>query len=331
MEVKAIIKKWQPGIKAFFSTFPWKNVLAFLFFLALAFIFWLMLFFQKENVDGTYRIPLKYTNIPDDVVFDNPLPPFLEVSVADNGAQIFRLDMRKRDSLEINVTEITEGGNKVLQGSQYEQLIRTQLFPSTNIRGYYPMSISLASSKLQSKELPVVFDGEITTSRANLVADSATFIPEVVMAYASQQSLDKLKGAITEYTVFKNLKATSQLPIRINNIEGVKFIPSQVDIYIPVQEYTERTFEVPITATHMPAKLDVKFFPSRANVTFSVTLEEYKKIVPEDFSIKLDYRKFHSNEDGRVEVELTERPASIINPRISPISVEFLFESKSDR
>lgn len=331
MEIKAIIKKWLPGIKAFFSTVPWKNVLAFLFFLVLAFIFWLMLFFQKENVDGTYRIPLKYTNIPDDVVFDAPLPSFIEVSVADNGSQIFRLDMRKRDSLEINVAEITKGNNAILQGDQYRQLIRERLFPSTVIRGYYPMNISLSTSKLQSKELPVVFDGEITTSRPNLVADSVTFIPEVVMAYGSKQSLSQLKSAATEYTVFKNLKATSQLPIKINSIEGIKFVPSEVDIYIPIEEYTERIIEIPITATHVPAGLDVKFFPSRANVIFSVTLEEYKKIVPEDFSIKLDYRKFHSNEDGRVELVLTDQPSSATNPRISPTSVEFLFESKVKR
>jgi YbbR domain-containing protein len=330
MEVKAIIRKWQPKITAFFSTFPWKNMLAFLFFLMLAFIFWLMLFFQKENVESTYKISLKYTNIPDDVVFENPLPTFLEVSVTDNGAQIFFLDMRKRDSLEIDVAEITKGNNTILQGDRYIQLIRGQLFPGTNIRGYYPMNISLATAKLQSKELPVIFDGEITTNRANLVADSAAFIPEVVMAYGSQQSLDKLEGAVTEYTVFGNLKATSQLPVRINNVDGVKFVPSLVDIYIPIEEYTERTFEVPITAIHMPRKLDVKFFPSRANVTFSVTLEEYKKIVPENFSIELDYRKFHSLEDGRVELELTGSPSSVINPRVSPVSVEFLFESKED-
>lgn len=330
MEIKAIIKKWQPGIAAFFSTVPWKNVVAFLFFLVLAFIFWLMLFFQKEHVEGTYRIPLKYTNIPDDVVFDNPLPSFLEVTVRDFGAQIFRLNVTRRDSLEINVAEITEGGITLLQGEQYAQLIRSKLLGVNTIVGYYPMIISLATSKLQSKELPVIFDGEITTNRANLIADSATFIPEMVMAYGSQQSLDKLTAAVTEYSLFKNLKATSQLPVKINRVEGVKFIPSQVDIYIPIEEYTERTFEVPITATHIPRQLDVKFFPSRANVTFSVTLEEYKKIVPEDFSIELDYRKFHSNENGRVELELTKSPSSIINPRISPISVEFLFESKSD-
>jgi hypothetical protein len=330
MEMKAVTKKWQPEIRAFFSTIPWKNVLSFLFFLVLAFIFWLMLFFQKENVEGTYKIPLKYTHIPDDVVFDNPLPPFLEVSVSDNGVQIFLLNMGKRDSLEINVAETIEGGNTMLQGEQYRQLIHARLFPSTTIRGYYPMSIPLATSKLQSKELPVIFDGEITTNRANLIADSAFFIPETVMAYGSKQSLERLTAAETEYTVFNNLKATSQLPVRISETEGVKFIPSEVDIYIPIEEYTERTFEIPVTAAHVPERLDVKFFPSRVNVTFSVTLEEYRKIVPEDFSIELDYSTFHSNEDGRVALELTGKPASVINPRISPASVEFLFESRTN-
>src|SRR5690554_7165573 len=83
-------------------------MLAFLFFLLVAFIFWLMLFFQKQNIEGTYRVPLKYTNIPEDVVFDNPLPAYIDVSVSDNGAEIFRLDIRKKDSLEIDFAALTE-------------------------------------------------------------------------------------------------------------------------------------------------------------------------------------------------------------------------------
>ena len=106
MGIKAFISKWRPKAEAYFSTFPWKNLLFFLLFLMLAFIFWLMLFFQKENVEGTYRMPLKYTNIPDDVVFDNPLPEFIEISVSDNGVGIFMLDIKKRDSLEINIGDL---------------------------------------------------------------------------------------------------------------------------------------------------------------------------------------------------------------------------------
>lgn len=328
MDLKALIRTWQPAMQRFFSTFPWKNALAFLFFLSVAFIFWLMLFFQRDNVEGSYRIPIQYTHVPADVVFDNPLPDFIEIRVADKGSEIFRLDLLRKDTLKINVKEMADGGNTMLQGNQYLQLIRAQLASSTNLRGYSPASISLAMSKLQSKELRITFDGEITTNRANLIADSAVFIPEKVTAYGSRESLDQLKTALTEYTVFKNLKSTSQLAVKINPVEGVKFIPSQVEIYIPIEEYTERTFEVPITARNVPAHLDVKFFPSRVNVSFSVTLEEYKKIAQEDFKIQLDYRDFHSNDDGRVQLELTHKPSSVINARVSPSSVEFLFENK---
>ena len=327
MVTKAVIREWMSRAEKYFSTFPWKNAIIFLVFVILAFIFWLMLFFQKENVEGTYRIPLKYTNIPENVVFDNPLPEYIDVSITDNGSSIFFLDVTKKDSLDVDVSEITDGGNYLLQGEQLRQLLSTKFATTTRIRGYYPMTISLATSELESKELLVTLDGEITTSRANLVADSITFIPESVMAYGSAESLKELNSANTEYTVFRNINATSQLSVRINAVEGVKFSPTEVDIYIPIVEYTEHSFDIPIRASNMPRNLAVKFFPSRATVSFSVTLEDYRNIAPEDFAIELDYREFHENSNGRVELELTESPSTIVDPKITPSSVEFLFEN----
>ena len=327
MVTKAVIREWMSRAEKYFSTFPWKNAIIFLVFVILAFIFWLMLFFQKENVEGTYRIPLKYTNIPENVVFDNPLPEYIDVSITDNGSSIFFLDVTKKDSLDVDVSEITDGGNYLLQGEQLRQLLSTKFATTTRIRGYYPMTISLATSELESKELLVTLDGEITTSRANLVADSITFIPESVMAYGSAESLKDLNSANTEYTVFRNINATSQLSVRINAVEGVKFSPTEVDIYIPIVEYTEHSFDIPIRASNMPRNLAVKFFPSRATASFSVTLEDYRNIAPEDFAIELDYREFHENSNGRVELELTESPSTIVDPKISPSSVEFLFEN----
>ena len=328
MDLKAVFREWRPKVRDYFSTFPWKNMFAFLFFLLMAFIFWLMLFFQKENVEGTYRFALKYTNIPEDVVFNNPLPQFIDISISDNGSEIFKLDITKKDSLEIDVSKTTNGGTSILQGEEFRQLLSSQFATSTRIRGYYPMTVSLATSKLESKELKVTFDGEITTSRANLMADSIIFIPASVMAYGSKESLSNLNTAITEYTIFKNINATSQLPVAIYPVEGVKFSPTEVDIYIPVVEYTEQSFEIPIKATHLPRNLDVKFFPSRATISFSVTLDDYREITPEDFAIELDYRTFRENENGRVELIITKKPGSIVDPKISPTNVEFLFEDR---
>jgi hypothetical protein len=111
-------------------------------------------------------------------------------------------------------------------------------------------------------------------------------------------------------------------------VSGVKFIPDEVELYIPVLEYTERKFEVPVTARNVPDNIDVKFFPSQTEVSFSVTLEEYKKIAPEDFEVELDYKKFFKNEDGRVNLELSASPSPIRNVKLSPSSVEFLLESR---
>lgn len=327
MDIKATINELRSKIGAYFSTVKWKNLLLFLFFLLLSFIFWSMLFFQRD-VEGVYKIPLAYANVPHDVVFDEPLPEYIEIRVADKGLEIFKFDLSKRDSLVVDVEEYKDSRVNVLQGNQYMQFIRTRLAPSTQLRGYSPASISLQTSKLQSKELTVTFDGEIATNRANLVADSATFLPEKVMAYGSQQQLNELKTATTEYKVFNNLRSSSQYTINIKPITGIKFVPDEVEIYIPVEEFTERTFEVPITVRNAPEGMDVKFFPSRVNVSFSVTLEEYKKIASEDFAIRLNYNDFKSNDDGRVELELTQKPSSVVNPRLSPSSVEFLFENR---
>ena len=57
-----------------------------------------------------------------------------------------------------------------------------------------------------------------------------------MIAYGSGEKLEKQETAATEYTVYRNLNATSQLPININSVEGVKFSPSRVEIYINIEE-----------------------------------------------------------------------------------------------
>lgn len=327
MDLTSTKDKWTPKIRSFFSSLNWKNILLFFGFFILALIFWLMLFFQRDT-EATYKIPLKYTNIPDDVVFDTSLPNDIEIRVADKGSEIFRYVFVLNDSVEIDIARYKEERINNLQGTELTQLIRSKLSQSTNLKAYYPINISLATSKLQKKELKVVFDGVISTSRSNLVADSVTFLPETITAYGSQTQLAEISVATTEYTLFNNLKATSQLKVKIMPMGGIKFIPDQVEIYIPVFEYTERKFEVPITVRNVPNNIDVKFFPSQTEVSFSVTLEEYKKIAPEDFEVELDYRKFFKNENGRVDLELSENPSVIRNVKLSPSSVEFLLESR---
>ena len=89
MDLASIKDRWIEKIRDFFSRLNWKNIFLFVLFLILSFIFWLMLFFQRD-IEATYKIPLKYTHIPDDEVFDVALPDDIEIRVADKGSEIFR-------------------------------------------------------------------------------------------------------------------------------------------------------------------------------------------------------------------------------------------------
>lgn len=327
MSLKNILNNWWDRFQLTFIKVNWSKVFSFFLFLILAFIFWMLLFFERKT-DASHRIPLKYTNLPEDEVFINNTPNYIDVRVRDLGKELFRYMFRKRDSLHIDVTEAQKNNSTKLQGNELTQLIHTKLFSSTDIVGYLPASIPIETTKLYSKVVPIFFDGELLTSASHLAIDSIAIIPNEVKLLGSKEQLNNITKIATEYTVFEDLTATSQLPARLKRIEGVKMEPTVVDIYIPIIEYTERQFEVPIHSKNSPKTMDVKFFPSRAKITFSVTLDDYKKITPEDFEIVLDYNELRQIEDDQVELKLTKQPTSIRNPKLTPSTVEFLFEHK---
>lgn len=328
MSLSSIINNFWDKLRTTFSEIDWGKVIPFILFLILAFIFWLILFFQKE-AEGDYKMPLKYTNIPEDELFvDNP-PEYIQLRIKDFGSKLFIYYFFKRkDSLVIDVEKNQKENNLELQGNQLIQLVKTKLSANTEVTGYMPSRIPLRTAKLQSKIVPVVFDGEMRTSAGHLVVDSISIIPNEVHLYGTNEQLQEITQVTTEYSVFENLKATSQLKVRLKAIEGVTIKPNEVEVYIPIYEFTERQFEIAITVKDTPEDLDVRFFPSKVKVTFSVTLEDYKKIAPEDFEIELDYNSLRSIERDQIELKLSKFPESIINPHISPAVVEFLFERK---
>ena len=327
MSLKSIFNNSWEKLLTTFTDINWGKVLPFFLFLILAFIFWMFLFFERKS-DGSHRIPIKYVNMPTDEVFIDPVPTEIDIKIRDLGSELFRYLFKKRDSLHIDVAQAQRNNNTKIQGNELSQLINTKLFASTDLIGYLPATIPIRTAKLDTKIVPIEFDGEMRTSATHLVIDSISIIPNEVKLLGNKEQLASINKVVTEYTVFENLKATSQLAAKLKAIEGVTFDPTAVDIYIPIYEFTERQFDVPILSKNSPSSLDVKFFPSRVKVTFSVTLDDYKKISPEDFEIVIDYNTLRNTESDQVELNLTKFPSSIKNPRITPEVVEFLFEYK---
>ncbi len=313
-------------VRVFGFHLEWKKILTFAFFLLLSATFWLILVL-RQTFETTIQIPIKYTNIPDSILLKNDLPTKINVGVSDKGVALFRSSLMKRnDSIEINVRNYLQAKNTLIKDDQFVQLIKTKLERTTTILRYNPSRISLEYSLLKSKKIPVIFDGEITTKSNFLLSDDIQVLPDSVTAYSSAEVLKNLSVAYTTNDKFEDLNKNTSVQLHIRAQNKIRFKPSIVKVTIPVAEFAQKEVTVPITCLNKPYGTNVIFFPSNVSVSFAVALGSFNEILPENFSIDLDYSELEQATQGVVKLRLTESPSYIQNISIKPASVEFILE-----
>lgn len=316
-------------VRSFFKKISWKKILAFLFFVLLASIFWMMLIY-RQKFESTLTIPVKYVNIPDSIVFENELPNDVYVRIKDDGAALFRYYFTKRhDSLVVDVREIVRGTQeKVIQGRNFEQLIRGKLFVTSELISYSPTRLSYAYAVLLKKRLPVIYDGYVSLAPGLLLDDELTLKPDTVIVYGSKATLDTMYYAHTVGDTLKNINKDKKILIAMKSIKGVKYVPSTVELTIPVDEFIEKEVEVPVTAVNLPENLEIKFFPSSVKIPILVGKKRYNSIHADNFEVIVDYNELKDMIDTSIPIRITESPNYIQTKIPIPSEVEFVLEQK---
>ncbi len=313
-------------VRIFWFHVEWHKILTFCFFLLLSATFWFILVL-RQTFEATIEVPVKYTNIPDSVLFKNDLPSIINVGVSDKGLTLFRsFLLNKNDTIEINVRNYILTENTLLKDDQLAQLIKNKFEKSTTLLRYNPSRISLEYSLLKSKKVPVIFDGEVTTIPNFLLSGDIEVEPDSVIAYSSEEILNNLNVAFTTSNKFEDLEKNSVFKLHIRQQNKVRFRPEFVHVAIPVAEFAQKQVTVPITCLNQPFGTEVVFFPSSVSVSFAVALQDFNDISANDFSINLDYIELEQATNGIVKLRLTESPNYIQNISIRPASVEFILE-----
>jgi hypothetical protein len=286
----------------------------------------------RQPFETTLTIPIKYVDIPHNIVFDNELPDNVVVRVKDDGAAVFKYFFTKRnDTITIDVEKILKSNkSNVLQNASYEEILRTVLLSSSEIKNYQPVRISLEFAKLHEKKVPVIFDGQILIDQGYLLNGYIKVEPDSVMVYGSELSLKNVSNAYTHSDTIRELKSATTLSIKLRDQRNVTFSPSSVNVSIPIDKYTEKEIIVPVTCINLPQDLDIKIFPSNIKVAFLVGLTQYKSVTENDFSIELDYNYLKDIKEMVTPIRLTSVPSvHIHNITLSPTEIEFVFEKKN--
>ncbi|MDL2266003.1 YbbR-like domain-containing protein [Parabacteroides sp. OttesenSCG-928-G07] len=316
-------------IKAFLQRQSWKETLIFLAFVLLSFGFWLLQSLQQDYEMEVF-IPIKYKNIPPDISFIEQAPEQVAVKLRDKGTVLMNYSFgRKFAPIEFNFSnreDFTDQGTITIQAKEIESDILKNLIATTSLISVTPYQIEIKYSKRVNKEVPIIFDGEILLEPGYQLSGEITFNPPVINVYAADAVLDTLKQVSTVFSSFKKTKNTISKTIQIKKIPGVAFETESVVLTIPVEEFTEKTVEIPIQCTDIPEQFTVRLLPHTVKVSCNIPMSRFRDLTADQFAITIPFEELEDNISGVMSIELTEKPEWIRSATLSPNKIEFIIE-----
>ena len=297
-------------------------------FLMIAIILWFMQIYN-QNFETSIKLPIKYESVPNDIVFLDTLPSEINIRLRDDGFSMFKYFFRNTDTLRLDVSAIIKGTSlKVLQGSSFDQYVRSSIFLSSQLMSYNPVRISFAYAPLESKRVPVIFDGNISLSPGYLLSSDIKITPDSVTIYGSSRELNRLVYIYTAKDTLTGLESSKNLKTKLLDVKKIKTVPNTVNILIPVEAYVQKNIEIPVECLNLPSDLNVKFFPSKVKLTFFVGISKSNSVSEKDFAVVVDYEDLKVSNSSSIPVRITSRPEYAGNLTITPPNVEFIFEHK---
>ncbi|MFQ6928284.1 MAG: hypothetical protein ACLRS8_10065 [Parabacteroides merdae] len=108
--------------------------------------------------------------------------------------------------------------------------------------------------------------------------------------------MKEIKTIHTEIKKRKNKTVTRT--VQLEKIDGVTLEPTSVTVTIPIEEYTEKTLEIPVICTNLPPHYTLRMFPAVVKVSCNVPLSRFKDVSADDFEIRISFADLEQSASG---------------------------------
>lgn len=302
-----------------------KNAMTFGIFLIISTVFWFLMTLNDE-VQRDYIIPVDIVDVPADVTLLSSDNPSLNISVKDKGRNLLKFDWGKGPKLKIKFSDfnITDDGRLILTEQSVKTIVREMFGNSTQIAFMHPDSLSLRFTSLPGVKLPVYPNIDVQASPRHIVHGKVIVSPDSVTLYAPQGIPSNIVSIQTDAIAARGLSDTTTYQLALEVPNGMRVIPSKVDVTIPVEPLISKQVQVEIKSIHVPNGFTLLPFPAVVELNYLLPMSEYNN---EDFTptAKIDYLDI-SHDSPTIPVKAGHLPDYIKSIAVTPKEVEFVVE-----
>lgn len=313
-------------VKEFLSSSKGRDILLYLVFVAISFVFWMVLTLNKVTQES-FRVSFNLSGVPDNVTIVSDYPKEFFVTVKNNGYSLFKYALGRDAEITADFKDFDNGkGELLINNQEMADLFRSCFGADATIVGSNPQNLSVKYTTLPGKRVPVVIKGEYAAHLQYVVNGRVGVIPDSVTIYSDAITLNATNVMETEKFVMKELTDTVLTTLALKKVKDVKIVPDSVRVIIPVEPLVGQKSSIPVVITNLPENVRMVVFPSRVSVSYLLPISQYGNVIGKnEFEAVVDFNNITKGSD-KLPVHLGKVPASLRNVRLELDSVEYIIE-----
>lgn len=290
--------------------------------------FWLLIKLSNEYT-LSFRIPVKIANVPNTRILTGISDSSIQITLKAQGYKLVLLryiDNPKPLFIDLSNSKKAENIDEITTDLLLIPLVRrysASLGFVNEVRSVHPEQIKVKMNRLYSKSVPVKLTTDISFAPQYLQFEPYLIKPSTVSVFGSRIMVDSVQFAQPEVIRIRNMTESVVTYVHLNSdTQNNKpfFIPSRVQITVPVQKFTEESVEVTIKLPNQVPGHTIKLFPDRAVVSCIVSMRDYKKLDARLFTVSAELSK----SDNLYHLTVTTAPDYVRNIKVTPEKVEYL-------
>ncbi len=293
--------------------------------MGIALVFWLLVKLSKPY--NSEKDVLFFFILPEDKAFSDSPPKKYSVEIRGTGwdlmyeyftnpKTLLYYDLNQTDQLTLNQTRLRSDINRNLSSRDLE------------ISEFSHDGFTVTLEEKIEKKVPIRLSnsGDITFGKGYHLQSPLVLNPDSIFVSGPKSMVEGIEEWQADSLTAHSLRSSlvKKVPL-FAPAEEITLSHRLTEVLVPVEQYTENSFRVPIQIQNIPDSL-VRITPEQVTLTFFVGLSKYDQVDTSDFVLEVDFAGLRERTNkNTVPITLTEYPPFVRNVLFYPKSVEFLF------
>lgn len=270
---------------------------------------------------------MAYKNAPKKRAFHSLQSDTVDVTVRGTGWQMLFSKMNSPNQpIKVDLRSL-EYENYILLSEQVKAMNKSKEYQH-EIVAFDPDTLYFDFSHRRVKRVPVKLAMKLKYQQQYAQSDDIIIKPKYVTISGPSNVIDKITYWTTDSLKADNISESINTRIRLSPVKegNIGLYPNSVQVKIPVNEFTEKTIEVPVKLVNNNNYYNVNLLPKKVKVTFTTALNKYATLNEEFFEAQADLNMWKDYGYKVLPVKIVQLPDYCRVIKIKPQNIDFIIK-----